>query len=143
LGSHGADKPTARPLRHAICTPFLPTSIFSKHPELRLDLRDTPRDAVKAHFLVRITLLNLSQCKHALNMFQNFAPLVLNHVPDHRGEIIYAKVGEADPFCSPVNSHAIILNLFRAIGFDTLLHAANLFGDVHIWNYGPIPKSHC
>ena len=95
---------------------LLPTSIFSKHPKLSLDLRDTPRDAVKASFFVRITLLNLSQCKHALNMFQNFAPLVFNHVADHRGEIIYAKVGEADPFCSPVKSHAIILNLLRANG---------------------------
>ena len=76
-------------------------------------------------------------------MLQNFAPLVFNQVADHRGEIIYAKVGEADPFCSPVKSHAIILNLLRAIGLDALLHAANLFGDVHIGNYAPIPKPHC
>ena len=89
---------------------------------------------------MRITLFNLSQCKHALNMFQNFAPLVFNHVADHRGEIIYAKVGEADPFC---RSRAIILKLLRAIGFDALLYAANLFGDVHIGNYSPIPKPRC
>jgi hypothetical protein len=69
-------------------TLFLPTSIFSDHPELSLDLRDTPRDAVKASFFVRITLFNLGQRKHALNMFQNFAPLVFNHVANHRGEII-------------------------------------------------------
>jgi hypothetical protein len=37
---------------------------------------------------VRITLFNLGQRKHALNMFQNFAPLVFNHVANHRGEII-------------------------------------------------------
>ena len=73
-------------------------------------------------------------------MFQNFAPLVFNHVANDRGEIIYAKVGEAHPFC---RSHAIIPNLLRTIGFDALLYAANLFGDVHVGNYGPVPMPRC
>ena len=145
-GAHTGHRATERSLSRlirAIAPLFLSTSIFSDHPEFRFDLSDTPRDAVKTHFLVRITLLNLSQCKQALNMFQNFAPLIFNHVADHRGKIIYAKVGEADPFGSPVKSHTIILNLSRAIGFDALLHAANMFGDVHIGNYSPIPKPRC
>jgi hypothetical protein len=53
----------------AIAPLFLLALIFSDHPKLRLDLSDAPRDAVKAHFLVHIMPLNLSQRKQALNMF--------------------------------------------------------------------------
>ena len=53
-----------------------------------------------------------------MNMFQNFAPLVFDRVANRRGEIIYAKVSDADPLC-PVKSLAI------RNGFDALLHAAN------------------
>ena len=34
---------------------FLPTSTFSDHPQLSLDLCDTPRDAVQTSSFVRIT----------------------------------------------------------------------------------------
>ena len=75
------------PLSRAIAPLFLPTSIFSDHPKLRLDLCDTPRDAVQTSFFVRITQPHLNQRKHTMHMFQNFAPLAFDRVASRRCEI--------------------------------------------------------
>jgi hypothetical protein len=61
-------------LSRAIAPFFSPTSTFSDHPKLGLDLSDPPRDAVKTSSFVRITQPHLNQRKHTMHMFQNFAP---------------------------------------------------------------------
>ena len=69
------------------------SQLFLTHLDLfrmirsQTDLRDTPRDAVKASSFVRITQPHLNQREHTMHMFQNFAPLAFDRVASRRCEI--------------------------------------------------------